>query len=94
MKQEILEDLVSQKILLHDMNLTLKKRLEGLETDVTHLRHDISEKKRIIEEVRQDKKVLSGLLNQPRKNKVFRNVTIVTALGLAIYRVVTKPSYL
>jgi hypothetical protein len=33
MKQEILEDLVSQKILLQDMNLTLKKHLDGLETN-------------------------------------------------------------
>lgn len=85
MRQEILEDLASQKILLQDMNRTLKKRLEDLQADTEHLRQDISEKKIMIEELRQDKRTLTGLLNEPRKNKVFRNVTIVAALGLAMF---------
>lgn len=86
MKQELFDDLISQKTLLTEINVELKKRLENIETDTTHLERDISEKERIINELRQDKKVLTGLLkNEPRKNKVFRNVTIVAALGLAMF---------
>lgn len=85
MKQELFEDLASQKILLKEMNLELKKRVDNLETDTANLEHDISEKKKIIEELREDKKVLAGLLSEPRKNKILRNVTIVIALGLAVF---------
>lgn len=85
MKQEIIEDLVSQKTLLQEINITLQKRLKDLESSTENLKHDVSEKKRIIEELREDKKILGGLLNEPRKNKVIRNVTIVTALGLAMF---------
>ncbi|MDH2908141.1 MAG: matrixin family metalloprotease [Candidatus Nitrosotalea sp.] len=85
MKQELFEDLASQKTLLKEMNLELKKRVDNLETDTSNLEHDISEKKKIIEELREDKKVLAGLLSEPRKNKILRNVTIVVALGLAVF---------
>ncbi|HEU5488141.1 MAG TPA: matrixin family metalloprotease [Candidatus Nitrosotalea sp.] len=86
MKQELFDDLVSQKILLTEINSELKKRLDDIETGTTHLERDISEKERIIDELRQDKKILTGLLkNEPRKNKIFRNVTIVAALGLAMF---------
>ncbi len=86
MKQELFEDLASQKILLKEMNSELKKRVDSLETGTANLEHDISEKERIIEDLRQDKKTLTGLLkNEPRKNKILRNVTIVTALGLAFF---------
>ncbi|MDE1831377.1 MAG: matrixin family metalloprotease [Thaumarchaeota archaeon] len=85
MKQELFEDLASQKILLKEMNLELKKRVDNLEADTANLEHDISEKKKIIEELREDKKVLAGLLSEPRKNKILRNVTIVIALGLAVF---------
>jgi hypothetical protein len=86
MKQELFDDLVSQKTLLTEINSELKKRLSDIETDTTHLERDISEKEKIINELRQDKKVLTGLLkNEPRKNKIFRNVTIVAALGLAMF---------
>jgi predicted Zn-dependent protease len=68
------------------MNSVLKKRLQDMETGAIHLEHDISEKKRIITELREDKKVLTGLLkSEPRKNKILRNVTIVAALGLAVF---------
>lgn len=86
MKQELFDDLVSQKTLLTEINSELKKRLDDIETGTTHLERDISEKERIIDELRQDKKVLTGLLkSEPRKNKIFRNVTIVAALGLAMF---------
>lgn len=86
MKQELFDDLVSQKTLLKDMNSELKKRLDDMETGTTHLEHDISEKEKIIDELREDKRVLTGLLkSEPRKNKILRNVTIVTALGLAMF---------
>lgn len=86
MKQELFDDLVSQKTLLTEINSELKKRLDNIETDTTHLERDISEKERIINELRQDKKVLTSLLkSEPRKNKIFRNVTIVAALGLAMF---------
>lgn len=85
MKQELFEDLASQKILLKEMNLELKKRVDNLETDTANLERDISEKKKIIEDLREDKKVLAGLLSEPRKNKILRNVTIVIALGLAVF---------
>lgn len=85
MKQELFEDLASQKTLLKEMNLELKKRVDNLEADTVNLEHDISEKKKIIEELREDKKVLAGLLREPRKNKILRNVTIVVALGLAVF---------
>ncbi|MGI0007983.1 MAG: hypothetical protein ACREAR_08330, partial [Nitrosotalea sp.] len=86
MKQELFEDLASQKILLKEMNSELKKRVDSLETGTTNLEHDISEKEKTIEELRQDKKMLTGLLkNEPRKNKILQNVTIVTALGLAFF---------
>ncbi|MGI0094324.1 MAG: matrixin family metalloprotease [Nitrosotalea sp.] len=86
MKQELFEDLASQKILLKEMNSELKKRVDSLETGTANLEHDISEKEKIIEDLRQDKKTLTGLLkNEPRKNKILRNVTIVAALGLAVF---------
>ncbi|MDE1813539.1 MAG: matrixin family metalloprotease [Thaumarchaeota archaeon] len=85
MKQELFEDLASQKTLLKEMNLELKKRVDNLEADTVNLEHDISEKKKIIKELREDKKVLAGLLREPRKNKILRNVTIVVALGLAVF---------
>ncbi len=85
MKQELFEDLASQKTLLREMNLELKKRVDNLEADTVNLERDISEKKKIIEELREDKKVLAGLLSEPRKNKILRNVTIVVALGLAVF---------
>ena len=86
MRQELFDDLVSQKTLLTEINSELKKRLDDIETGTTHLERDISEKERIIDELRQDKKVLTGLLkSEPRKNKIFRNVTIVAALGLAMF---------
>ncbi|MEO9307293.1 MAG: matrixin family metalloprotease [Nitrososphaera sp.] len=84
MQQEII-DLVSQKTLLQEINLTLKKRLEDLESSTGSLIKNISEKEKIIDELREDKKVLSVLLKEPRKNKVIRNVTIITALGLAMF---------
>ncbi|HJW20429.1 MAG TPA: matrixin family metalloprotease [Candidatus Nitrosotalea sp.] len=86
MKQELFEDLASQKTLLKEMNSELKKRVDSLETGTVSLEHDISEKEKIIEELREDKKMLTGLLkNEPRKNKILRNVTIVAALGLAVF---------
>src|SRR5579885_2941910 len=84
MQQEII-DLVSQKTLLQEINLTLKKRLEDLESSTGSLIKNISEKEKIIDELREDKKVLSVLLKELRKNKVIRNVTIITALGLAMF---------
>ena len=86
MKQELFEDLASQKTLLKEMNSELKKRVDSLETGTVNLERDISEKEKIIEELREDKKTLTGLLkNEPRKNKILRNVTIVAALGLAVF---------
>ncbi|MHB8547089.1 MAG: matrixin family metalloprotease [Nitrosotalea sp.] len=86
MKQELFEDLASQKILLKEMNSELKKRVDSLETDTVNLEQDVLEKKKIIDELREDKKVLAGLLrSEPRKNKILRNVTIVVALGLAVF---------
>ncbi|WP_101476748.1 matrixin family metalloprotease [Candidatus Nitrosotalea bavarica] len=85
MKQEFLEDLVSQKNLLQEMNLDLKKRLDALETTTVHLEHNIAEKTRTIETLHEDKKILTGLLREPRKNKILRNITIVVALGLAVF---------
>ncbi len=86
MKQELFEDLASQKTLLKEMNSELKKRVDNLETDTVNLEHNISEKEKIIEDLREDKKVLADLLkNEPRKNKILRNVTIVVALGLAVF---------
>jgi len=86
MKQELFDDLVSQKTLLKEMNQELKKRLDEMETGTTHLENDISEKEKIIGELREDKKVLTGLMkSEPRKNKILRNVTIVAALGLAMF---------
>ncbi|MGI0065967.1 MAG: matrixin family metalloprotease [Nitrosotalea sp.] len=86
MEQELLKDLASQKTLLKEMNSELKKRVDGLETDTVNFERDILEKKKIIEDLRDDKKVLTGLLMiEPRKNKILRNVTIVAALGLAVF---------
>ncbi|CUR52188.1 Peptidase M10A and M12B matrixin and adamalysin [Nitrosotalea devaniterrae] len=86
MKQELFEDLASQKTLLKEMNSELKKRVSEMEAGTIHLRHDISEKEKIIDDLRADKKVLTGLLkSEPRKNKILRNVTIVAALGLAMF---------
>jgi len=86
MKQELFDDLVSQKTLLKEMNTELKKRMDEMKTDTTHLEHDISEKEKTINELREDKKVLAKLLkSEPRKNKILRNVTIVAALGLAMF---------
>lgn len=86
MKQELFEDLTSQKILLKEMNSELKKRVDSLEIETANLEHNILDKEKIIEDLRQDKKTLTGLLkSEPRKNKILRNVTIVTALGLAFF---------
>jgi len=85
MKQEFLEDLASQKNLLHAINLDLRKRLKALETSTVHLEHNIAEKIKTIENLHEDKKTLTGLLKEPRKNKILRNITIVIALGLAVF---------
>lgn len=85
MKQEFLEDVLSQKNLLQEMNRDLKKRLMDLEKTTTHLEHNLAEKMKTIENLHEDKKVLTGLLKEPRKNKLLRNITIVVALGLAVF---------
>ena len=85
MKSELIEDLVSQKTLLREMNSELKKRLQNLEKNSTHLNLEIVEKKRTIEELREDKKVLTGLLKSESHKRILRNVTIVVALGLASF---------
>ena len=81
-----MEDLISQKTLLQEMNSVLKKHVQELEVSVTQIKYDISEKKKIIEELREDKKILTELTRkEPRQNKTLRNVTIITALGLSIF---------
>jgi 3-phenylpropionate/cinnamic acid dioxygenase small subunit len=71
MKQELFEDLTSQKILLNEMNSELKKRVDSLETGTANLEHDISDKEKIIKDLHQDKKTLTGLLkSEPCKNKI------------------------
>lgn len=85
LKNELIEDLVSQKILLREMNSELKKRLQDVEKNSTHLTCEILEKKRTIDELREDKKVLTGLLKSESHKRIFRNVTIVVALGLAMF---------
>jgi hypothetical protein len=85
MKQEFLEDILSQKNLLQEMNKDLKKCLVDLENTVAHLEHNIAEKIKTIENLHEDKKVLTGLLKEPRKNKILRNTTIVISLGLAVF---------
>lgn len=86
LKQELIEDLISQKTLLQEMNSILKKHVYDLEANVTQIKYDISEKKKTIEELQDDKKILTELARkEPHQNKTLRNVTIVTALGLAIF---------
>lgn len=81
----MLDDLMSQKVLLQEMNSELQKRVHSLETSAAYLIHEISKEKKAAEELRDDKKMLSGLLVEPKKNKILRNVTIVIALGLAAF---------
>lgn len=85
MKQEFLEDILSQKNLLQEMNKELKKRLCELENTTVNLEHNIAEKIKTIENLHEDKKILTELLKQPRKNKILRNTTIIIALGLAVF---------
>jgi len=85
MKQEFLEDTISQKNLLQEINLELKNRLHALETNTIHLEHDIKEKTLTIKNLYEDKKILTSLLNKPHKNKILQNITIVIALGLAVF---------
>jgi hypothetical protein len=85
MKQEFLEDVLSQKNLLQEMNKDLRKRLMDLEKTTARLEHNIAEKIKAIDNLHEDKKILTGLLKKPHKNKILRNTTIVIALGLAIF---------
>ncbi|MGC1426587.1 MAG: matrixin family metalloprotease [Nitrosotalea sp.] len=85
MKQEFLEDIISQKNLLQEMNLELKKHLHVLEANTIHLEHSIEEKTKTIKNLHEDKKILTSLLNKPYKNKTLQNITIVIALGLAVF---------
>ena len=85
MKQEFLNDVLSQKNLLQEMNKDLKKRLVDLENTAANLEYHITEKIKTIENLHEDKKVLTRLLNEPHKNKIMRNTTIIVALGLAVF---------
>lgn len=85
MKHELIEDLVSQKTLLREMNSELKNRLQNIEKNSVHLNHDLLEKKRTIEELREDKKVLADLLKSEPRKRILRNITIIIALGLAVF---------
>jgi len=84
-KQELFEDLLSQKILLSEINSELKKRLHDVEKNSTHLTSDILEKRKTIEELREDKKVLSSLLKSESHKRILRKITIIAAIGLAVF---------
>ena len=86
MKQELFEDLISQKVLLREINSILTKQLNSMKTGQSHLEQNIYEKNRIINELREDKKILSELLkNEPYKNKTLRNIAILVVLGVSFF---------
>lgn len=80
MKQELVADLISQKTLLVEINTMLKKQTCELVTGTNKFQHDILEKNKIIEELREDKQVLSAIVKRaPKERKSLRNT-----VGIAI----------
>ncbi len=81
MEQELVADLISQKTLLAEINAILKRQTWDLATSINNLECNISEKNKIIEELRYDKKVLSEVLKrEPHDRKNLRNITAAAIL--------------
>lgn len=76
-------DLTSQKILLKEINSILKKRACDLEASTNQFESNILEKNKIIEELKDDKKVLSGIVKrQPvEHHNLGRHTIIATVLA-------------
>lgn len=85
MRQELVTDLISQKTLLAEINTMLKKQTCGLSTSINEFQYKILEKNKIIEELREDKKVLSEVVKRtPHERKSLRNITIMAVLAISV----------
>ena len=90
MKQELVADLITQKNLLEGINSILKGQTSGFAATIYKLESDVSLKNKIIEELREDKNVLSGVLKRDSYkqknlgNKISIPVLVVAALSIGV----------
>jgi hypothetical protein len=81
LKQEIITDLISQKILLEEIANIRKRQVCEFATKMNELECKVSEKNEIIDELREDKQVLLTVVKrEPKKRKNLRNIIGVTIL--------------
>lgn len=86
MDQELIVDLISQKILLMEINARRKKYTCELITNINKYEHNLLENHTTIEELREDKKILSRVLKKELTgHKSFKSIVIITVLAFSIF---------
>lgn len=84
LKQELAANLISQKILLEEINNILKKQTGEFSSSISKFQHDIAEKNKIIDELHEDK-ILAGVIKRVPHKQNLRTCMIIGFLVISSF---------